>query len=119
MLLATLLQRLTPLFQLRLSVCERIGDLARKASCPLQQSIACARRGRRIRQFSVELRQRSVFAGQTHEYLQRIAQTGKNLWRVNRLICLFSQPGGERQQMSLSLIHISEPTRLGMISYAV
>ncbi len=55
MLFATLLQRLTPLLMFMLSVCERIGDLARKDRRPLQQSIACAQRGRRTRQFCVEL----------------------------------------------------------------
>src|SRR5450756_2953458 len=31
----------------------------------------------------------------------------------------FAQGGGRREKTVLSLIHISEPTRLGMISYAV
>src|SRR5450756_3038893 len=39
--------------------------------------------------------------------------------RIRRGVCSLFRPAWQRAILQLSLIHISEPTRLGMISYAV
>src|SRR5665648_937266 len=51
----------------------------------------------------------SIYMGQIHKKLKEYCTANLNLL-LNKKIALF---------LCLSLIHISEPTRLGMISYAV
>ena len=65
-----------------------------------------------------------LFSGCTpniSEYAARAQQAGKSFWEgeTTDAMAQDSDAAATADDETLSLIHISEPTRLGMISYAV